>query len=184
MTTLQKIVVVIVLFVGSASAADFRALDVGESCATVRDSEIAVGSTPTTWSGISPHVYAFTGQEFGREVEISYFCPYGTLVTGNYFIPERSLNDAVRSYREVYAKLSSKLGEPTLDNSPWQKETEKNHLPVPSDQSKYYVAWHGQRMDTVLSFLLSGDNTNANWKVAIAVMPNKDTREATPKFPR
>jgi hypothetical protein len=181
---MRRLVVMFFLLAGPASAADFRNLDVGDPCASVRDSEVAMGSTPITWTGIGNHVYAFTGQEFGRQVEISYFCPYGTLVTGNYFIPEQNLDDAVRSYREVYVKLSSRLGEPTLDNSPWQKKTEKNHLPIPSDQTKYYVAWLGQRMDTVLSFLMSGDSTNAKWKVAIVVMPNKETREATAKFPR
>lgn len=129
--------VAVFFLAGSASAADFRNLDVGDLCTSVPDSELAMGSTPITWSVKSPHVYTFTGQEFGREVEISYFCPYGTLVTGNYFIPARNLDDAVRSYREVYAKLSSKLGAPALDNSPRRKETEKNHLPIPSDQSKY-----------------------------------------------
>ena len=173
-----------VILAGPASATDFRALDVGDPCDSVRDSEIAVGSTPITWSGISPNVYAFTGQEFGRKVEISYFCPKGTFFTGNYFVPERNLEDAVRSYREVYTNLIGKLGNPSLDNTPWQKEPDNKRQPIPSDQSKYNVSWLGQRMFTVLSLLRSGDSTSAAWKVAIVIAPSKETREATKKQPR
>ena len=77
---MRNIVVVIVLLATPTSAADFRVLDVGEPCASVRDSEVAIGSRPMTWSGISPYVYAFQIQEFGREIELSYFCPHARLV--------------------------------------------------------------------------------------------------------
>jgi hypothetical protein len=177
---MRTILVVIVLFAGLASGADFRTLDFGDPCATVRDRELALGSTQMTWSGISPYVYAFRGQEFGREVQISYFCyPHESLSVGNYFIPERNLDDAVRSYREAYTNLIARLGNPGMDNTPWQKGAEKNHIPVPSDQSKYFVAWRSQRMYTALSLLGSGDDTSA-WKVAIAVSLNKEAREALP----
>ena len=173
-----------VLLAGPASATDFRALDVGEPCNTVQDSEIAVGSTPITWIGISSNVFAFTGQEFGRKVEISYFCPKGIFFSGNYFVPERDLEDAVRSYREVYENLIGKLGNPSLDNTPWQKGADTNHQPIPSDHSKYNVSWLGQRMFTVLCLLRSGDSASAAWKVAILIAPSKETREATEKQPR
>jgi hypothetical protein len=181
---MRKIVVVIVLLSGPVSAADFRVLDVGEPCASVRDSEVASGSAPLTWSGKSPYVYAFTGQEFGREVEISYFCPHGSFLVGNYFIPERNLDDVVRSYREVYTNLNAKFGDPLTDNTPWRKANEKSHVPIPSDQSKYFVVWLSQRMNTTLSLLRSGDGTGTSWKVAIAVAPNKETREAVTKQSR
>ncbi len=181
---MRKILMVIALLAGPASATDFRALDVGDPCDSVRDSEIAVGSTPITWSGMSPYVYAFTGQEFGRKVEISYFCPNGTFFTGNYFVPERNLEDAVRSYRQVYTNLFAKLGNPSLDNTPWQKGADNIKEPTPSDQTKYHVSWLGQRMFTVLSLLRSGDSTSAAWKVAIVIGPSKETREATGKLPR
>jgi hypothetical protein len=182
-TIMRTIVVVIVLFAGAASAADFRTIEFGDPCAPVRDKELALGSTKITWSGISPYVYAFKGQEFGREVQISYFCfPHESLSVGNYFIPEGNLDDAVRSYREVYAELIGKLGAPNLDNTPWQNgRAENNREPVPSDKSKYVVFWMGQRMDTTLSLLRSGDKTTEYWKVAIAVGPNKETREAITK---
>ena len=113
-------------------------------------------------------------------MEISYFCPNGTFFTGNYFVPERNLQDAVRSYREVYTNLIAKLGNPSLDNTPWQKGAE----PIPTDQTKYHVSWLGQRMVTVLSLLRSGDSESAAWKVAIVIGPSKETREATVKQPR
>jgi hypothetical protein len=72
----------------SAEGADFRALDIGQSCATVVEWEIAHGSTPVPWTTVpGAETYAFRVRQFDRDILAQYVCVKGNLLAGNYLFP-------------------------------------------------------------------------------------------------
>src|ERR1700733_8513524 len=100
------------IFSLSATAADFRALNIGQACTTAREWDGARGSTPMPGrTGAGADIYAFTGREFDRDLFFSYFCMHGELFTGNYSFPIESLEQAAESYRDVHAIFFSPFGE-------------------------------------------------------------------------
>jgi hypothetical protein len=153
--------------VSTAGAADFRVLDFGDPCKSIRSLEKAIGSREISWPGLSPDVPAFTGRAFDREVSISYFCLHGKFMVGNYFFPMQSLDDAVESLHEAYDSLVSKYGAPYTDNSPWRGANSRFVATEP-DPSKYTAYWRGERINAVVSLRPSG-GADGRWQVAIAI---------------
>ncbi len=83
---MYKLALIMTIFTMSARAADFRALDIGQSCALAREWEVSKGSIPTPGrKGPGADIYAFEGRDFDRELSFSYFCIDGNLFAGNYF---------------------------------------------------------------------------------------------------
>jgi hypothetical protein len=106
-----------VMSASSATAADVRAVDIGSSCSTIRESEIALGSKEIPWKPIEGReLIAFSGQAFNREFVIVYYCRNDTLFTVNFSLPFEPTDRAVLSFRAVYDELVATYGPPDLGN--------------------------------------------------------------------
>jgi hypothetical protein len=165
---MRNLLMACALLASSVSAADFRVLNFGDSCDSIRVLEQALGSRETSWPGLSPDVPAFTGRAFDREVTISYFCARGKFAVGNYFLETQSLDDAVQSLHEVYDSLTSTNGAPYTDTTPWHGAS-SGFISVAPDPSKYTAYWRGERANTVILLRPVGDTPGRKWKVTVAV---------------
>jgi hypothetical protein len=168
---MHKLALLLTVFAASATAADFRALNVGESCATAREWEIAQGSTALkTSTGGGADIYGFQGQAFGRGVYLSYFCRNGLLFTGNYSFPIESLDQAVESYREIHDQMLSIYGEAFLDQSPWNGNIDAQATSLESP--KYLTSWTAPRTHTSLTLMRSQPSEITGWRVFIVIGPS------------
>jgi hypothetical protein len=120
-SSLSRCLVLSTLLSGeSAIAGDFRGADIGESCALIKEREIALGSREIRWKGELPEFIAFGGRAFERDVEIRYLCSNeGKLVTGDYVFYSTTVEYAFVVFDDLYAQLSNLYGEPVLDHAPW-----------------------------------------------------------------
>jgi hypothetical protein len=165
---MRNILAACALLASSVSAADFRVVNFGDSCDSIRPLEKALGSREASWPGLSSDVPAFTGRAFDREVTISYFCLRGRFAVGNYFFALQSLDDAVESLHEAYDSLNSTYGAPYTDTTPWHGANSR-FVTVAPDPSKYTAYWRGERVNTTISLRPGSDAPGTKWKVAIAV---------------
>ena len=156
------------LFTFSASAADFRALDIGQACAAAPEWELTHGSTLIPWNaGPGAEVYAFDVRQFDRRVLATYFCLKGELFTGNYSFPIEPLEEAVESYRDTYGKLMAIYGLPFVDSSPWNPNGEPRA--VSPDPRKYMTNWRTERISVTISIMPNRPTESAGWRVFIVI---------------
>jgi hypothetical protein len=155
-------------------AADFRAIDLGSPCASVRELEKERGSVPIPWKEMEGgELYAFSGREFDRDVTILYFCIDGHLFTGNYYFPFEDLDQAVKSYGEAHDSFEGTFGRPFLDSSPWVFRTDPDLDPraVSSDPARYMTTWKTSRARVTLSLMSRDTKPDRKWQVFIVVSP-------------
>lgn len=178
---MHKTAFALTMFAISASAADFRALDIGQSCASAAKWEAAQGSTSMPGkAGPGADIYTFEGREFDRDVYLSYFCTHGTLFTGNYSFPIESLDQAVDSYREIRERLLSVYGDASSDASPWSGEGDVRSTGI--DSPKYMTVWRTRRASTTLSLMRNQPSEKPGWRVFLVVGPvtSKATLRSAP----
>ena len=157
-----------ILLVAPVHAADFRVLDFGSPCDSIRALEEAQNSVPIPWTHSEDEGWhAFRGRAFDREVSILYLCVSGNLCTGNYFLPDESFDDALKSLRSVYDSLNSTHGEPFLDNTPWQKDADPRF--VSRDPQRYMVTWKSSRVRTTIAVMPGPDDSDTTWHVFVVV---------------
>jgi hypothetical protein len=165
---MHKLALLLTMFAMSATAADFRALDIGQSCASAREWEIARGSTPKQGSvGPGADIYAFEGREFDRDVYLSYFCMHGALFTGNYSLPIESLDQALDSYRDIRERLLSVYGDTSSDDSPWSGAGIKQATGI--DSPKFMTYWTTDRVTTTLTLMRNKPSESPGWRVFIVI---------------
>lgn len=165
----------------SATAADFRALNIGESCASAREWEFAKGSTPTQLPNSSGNSYllGFQGQALGRDVYLSYLCRDGVLFTGNYSFPVESWDEAVESYRQIHDEMLSINGDTSMDASPWNGNVGPTSTSLESP--KYATTWSSARVVTSLSLMRNQPSEKTGWRVFIVVGPAHTKSTSTEK---
>jgi hypothetical protein len=177
---MHKLASVLTMFAMSATAADFRALDIAQSCASAREWEVARGSTPMPGrTGAGADIYAFTGREFDRHLYFSYFCAHGDLFTGNYSFPIESLEQAVDSYRDVHSILLSTYGNAFVDNSPWNGDGDRRS--IATDSSKYMTNWRTSRVSATLSIMPNQPTEKSGWRVFLVIAPVLSKAESPPR---
>lgn len=178
---MHKLTFALTMFFISANAADFRALDLGQSCASAREWEVAQGSTPMPGSaGPGAEIYAFEGREFDRAVYLTYFCTHGTLFTGNYSFPIDSLDQAVDSYRDIRERLLSVYGDTSGDASPWGGAGNTQSTGIESP--KYMTFWRTARAISSLSLMRNKPSEKSGWRVFLVIGPvsSKATAQSPP----
>jgi hypothetical protein len=163
--------VTVALLASPADAADFRVLDFGSPCDSIRELEGAQGSIPIPWTHSEAEGwYGFRGRAFGREVSILYLCVNGHLCTGNYLFPFEEPDQAVESYRGVYEDLVSRYGKPFVDNTPWQHGVpEKDQRFIASDPRRYMTSWRTSGVRTTLSLMPNSDSSGPALQVFVVV---------------
>ena len=109
---MRLVLVLIVFAYSAASAADFRTLDIGDSCESVPAREQVLASTTVPWNAPEGIIYAFHGSAFDRDLLFTYFCPKGHLFTGNYYFPVEDAEKVQETYRDVRQRLTSIYGSP------------------------------------------------------------------------
>lgn len=168
----------VTLVAAPVGAADFRTLDVGATCDGVPAREQARGSVSIPWQEISgADVYAFRGRDFGRDLTLMYFCPNGTLFTGNYLFPYEQLKTAVTSYHHAYDLLLSRYGAPFFDNTPWQfgrstSEVRKHLRFISQDPRKYMTAWKTTRLFIDMA-MMPNRESEGRWRLTVVIGPIK-----------
>lgn len=160
-------------------AADFRTLDLGATCNGVPVREQARGSVSIPWQKISgADIYAFRGRGFGRDLTLMYFCPKGTLFSGNYLFPFEQLETAVASYHHTYDLLVSRYGPPFVDNTPWQvgrstSEVRKHLRFISTDPRKYMTAWKTPRLFIDMAMMPNRESEGRSWRLTVVIGPIK-----------
>jgi hypothetical protein len=168
----------------STMAGDFRVADIGGSCATIREQEIALGSLEIPGQvGI-----AFAGRAYGRDVEIRYLCAKDLLVTGTYFFTFAKVEDAFDAFEEIYGQLSSTYGVPVLDHDPWPSD------PASKTRSRGLMlrtmtTWNNPRLRVTAAIAQRAESVGGGYLVSVifgesldAVREDK-TLDANPTVP-
>jgi hypothetical protein len=166
------------LVVLPAGAADFRALNFGDSCVDVDKREAALGSVA------GPHnhqegttgtydIYEFQVREFERDLHITYFCRNGALLTGNYYFPLEPLETAARSFRDTYQYFESGYGVASADTTPWGSGGLK-HWPVASNPAKYTTYWESANLMATMSIQPNHPEEPSGWRVFIVVRKKQE----------
>jgi hypothetical protein len=163
---MKIIAFVITMFAISATAADFRALDIGQSCVSAQDWEVSKGSAPIP-ERMGPDIYAFNGREFDRDIFLSYFCVNGALFTGNYSFPIESLERAAATYRDIHARLLSTYGDAFVDNSPWNSDGDRRF--IASVASRYMTNWRTSRVSATLTIMPNQPSEQSGWRVFLVI---------------
>ena len=152
-------------------AADFRTLDIGAQCDSVPAREQARGSVAIPWGEVSgADVYAFKARDYDRDLVLMYFCPKGSLFSGNYFFPVEKLEKAVTSFHNAYDLLVSVYGAPFIDNTPWQAgESTKDERFVSAEPRKYMASWRTPRLHVAMSIMPSHASEGPGWRVFVVI---------------
>jgi hypothetical protein len=99
--------------------AEFRAIDIGQSCNTVNAWEIAHGSKRNVTHADPPlEVYSYSAEELGRQIAVRYMCYNGKLSSTQSSFPREPWSRAVETYRNAYGLLKSSHGEPLTETAP------------------------------------------------------------------
>lgn len=158
------------------SAADFRDLNFGSSCAPIRGLEEARGSAQIPWKSVEDaELIAFNAQAFERDVSIVYHCVGGQLFAGRYFLPFEDFYGVVRSYGQVREQLVGIHGSPLLDTSPWSYVLDPGQDPraVLSDPTKYMTIWTTPRVRVSLSLMPRNEGSKTDWRVFVMTSANR-----------
>lgn len=170
MLTTWKCALVPLLFVATADGKDFRVLNLGDSCATVRAREAAQGSTEIKRKkgGAGLQSIVFRGSAFGRDLSLSYFCSdggKGSLVAGRYDFPVEKLDRAVETYHKTYTRLIALYGKPSTDNSPWQQSEPRVQAP----ERWYLTTWRTFRVAAAMGFAYPSEAAGRRLYLTISV---------------
>jgi hypothetical protein len=163
--------IAVILIAAPADAADFRTLDLGAPCDAAPAREQARGSVAIPWKKIpGADVYAFTGRDYDRDLVVMYFCPQGTLFSGNYFFPIEQPEKAVTSYRGVYDLLIAVYGAPFVDNTPWQVGgSTKDERVINPDPWMYMTAWRTPRLNINMAITQGQESEGPGWRVFVVI---------------
>lgn len=142
--------------VAPVGAADFRILNFGDDCASVQAQEVAKGSIPLPWKQVSgADIYAFQVRENNRDLVLTYFCPHGRLLTGNYSFPDELLDDADKSYGDALKWLTSMYGVPEYEG-----------LFQPDDPRRRTAVW---RVRGMFVSMMTREEAPSRWRVVVTV---------------
>src|ERR1700730_5601951 len=116
---MYRLTILLVIFALPAGAADFRSIDIGQSCNTVDAWEMAHGSTRNiTHSNSGLEVYSYNVEQFGRRLIVRYLCNSGKFFSGHYDFPREPWPQAVKTYGDAYNSLRSTHGAPSTQDHP------------------------------------------------------------------
>lgn len=154
---MRCLVTLILLFLSQVAAAGiFRVAELGESCASIPDQEMAAGSHRIPWENESRAFIAFQTELMGEQVAVVYLCRDGLLFTENYYFPNREADESLGEFRKVYDALTSRYGAAWLDNTPWQSNADPRA--IEKDPKRYYVTWRNPEVRITIA-LMPRDNT-------------------------
>jgi len=152
--------------------ADFRVLDLGQSCENVQELEASLGSQPE--SKIENKEYSFTGTILDMTGRIEYICKDGKFVRGVAFVKFKALDEAKEFYFNSKSKLIDRYGPPTLDlsNKMVDEEAEKHGIKF-DDIEKLTIMWNIER--TIINFSVLEPSVDDRYtSVGLNVSPNNN----------
>jgi hypothetical protein len=165
---MRKVTFLLAVFAISADAADFRALEMGQSCATAPQWEIAHGSTQVPGNASAgAETLGFNVEAFNRAIFASYFCVKGKLFTGNYSFPIETWTRVVESYRMAYQTLQSTYGTPNLEDPP--RSADANEPPNAVNTRRYLTTWRTARLSVVMSIMPNQPTEPSGWRVFVVI---------------
>jgi hypothetical protein len=164
---MRKLALATMIFAMSATAADFRALDFGQSCLAIPEWEASHGSSRTRWPAPrSGESYAFSVEQFDHVLVASYICANGSLLTGNYFFPVESWAQAIESYRTTYQALRSIYGDAIIETLPWSRK-EDSVPPSITHPRGYMTSWKTPKVSVMMNIGPSEQWEAPGWRVVI-----------------
>lgn len=142
-------------------AADFRGLNFGDTCAGAGEKEKELVSVSGLLKQVSgADTQTFQAREHGPNLVMTYFCPKGNLLTGNYSLPIEQSDDAVKPYRGTGDRSVLTDGSPVLDSSPLLVGTDTEFLLGGPGRTKYSAGWRTSRALIMISIM-----PNQPWEV-------------------
>ena len=160
----RKSIIAALVLAWPAGAADFRALDFGAPCDSIRAFEASQGSAPLPAEAMpGGELIAFEGRAFEREASIVYLCIGNRLTAGRYYLPPEPFEQVVASFGEVRGALTAAHGEPFLDTSPREADP---------DPIKYAAAWRTPRVRVSLSLVPRRGAAPGDWQVFVMTSAN------------
>jgi hypothetical protein len=151
----------------AASAADFRALDFGASCANLPALEAAQGSSRFEEQLPSGYQHAFRGRYLDRDVVIGYACRDGAFFRGAYIFQAQDQADAASLYRKLKQQITHERGAPSYDfASPEHRRKMQSAGATLSAADKQVAFWNGKRDETHLS--VAQPSGTRGWRVSLS----------------
>src|SRR5262249_7038796 len=145
-----------------ALAGDFRVADIGGSCATIREQEIALGSREITGQvGL-----AFAGRAYERDVEIRYLCSKDKLVAGDYILTFEKVEGAFDAFGDIERQLTATYGAPTLDHDPWPADA-ASKTQAKGLMLRTMTTWNNPRVSIVASIAPRAESAGGGYFVFI-----------------
>ena len=149
---------------GPCLSADFRGIKPGESCAQIKEREIARGSVVYSGEVDVPHDLAFSGTEFEREVVIAYSCPEGLFDRGSLIFPIETTDVATATFMSVHDLLGQSFGVPIFDNSGWTEEKYQN-MGVKHPRGSYMTSWRKDGIAVTINTMQFPSYGPDRWRV-------------------
>jgi hypothetical protein len=149
-------------------AADFRTLNFGDTCAGAEEKEKTLGPVSVPWKQMpDADIHAFQVREYDRDLVITYLCPEGNLLTGNYSLPIEQFDDAAKTYRHTYGRLVSTYGSVVLDSSRSLVGMDIESLLGGPNRTKYSAAWQTSRASIMISIMPNQPSEVHGWRVFV-----------------
>jgi hypothetical protein len=149
---MHRLTILLMIFTVPAGAADFRSIDIGQSCNAVDAWEMAHGSTRNiTRADPGLEVYSYNVEQFGRRVIVRYLCHYGKFFSGHYDFPLEPWPQAVKTYRATYNSIRSIHGAPSTEDH--ASDDIDNRARSPNHWTTHISEWKDSKADIVLSIV-------------------------------
>ena len=161
----RSCVLLLCLVASAAFAADFRTLDIGDSCENVVEQETNLGST-LIQEGSDGSQYFFMASLFDRAVTVVYWCSENVLFRGVYLFDKTDYRDARALYARAKASVTRTFGTPVHDE---ESEEFRNKLREPGllkKEQAYAAIW--QKQDLRVHLSLYGPAGGEGWRAFLS----------------
>jgi hypothetical protein len=161
----QFCILLLCLSASAAFAADFRALNIGDSCENVVAQETNLGSTLTKEDPEGPK-YFFIASLFDRVVTVVYWCSETVLFRGSYLFEHTDYRDARALYARAKANLTRTFGAPVHDEESEEFRNKLRERGLLAKEQAYAAIW--QTQDLTVHSSLYGPAGGEGWRVALS----------------
>jgi hypothetical protein len=167
----RALIVTFTVLGSPAIAADFRGSEIGGSCTSISEHEIALGSTELGDPNLV-NQHRFSGRAFNRDVFVTYLCKDGLLALVDLRVAPHVYDDAASDFNDIYTGLTTMYGAPYLENALDQKVLAEAQLPRAGGKpSGYQAMWKGKGFHVSLALHAVADHDGSNWFAFAVVTP-------------
>ena len=161
----RALIVTFAVLGSPAIAADVRGSEIGGSCTSISEHEIALGSTELEDPKLVDQ-HRFSGRAFNRDVFITYLCKDGLLALVDLRVAPHVYDDAASDFDDLYTGLTTMYGAPYLEDALDHEILVEAQLPRAGGKpSGYQAMWKGKEFHVSLALHAVADRAGSNWLV-------------------